>query len=67
MKRILLQKAEVQGWVLGRYIDSVFYEKINDNNYYLYIGLVSGRKYREKYSTEKQCQKRMDYIYSYVE
>lgn len=66
MKRIFIQNGDVDGWINTSYIDSVYYQKQSPYIYYLYIGLVSGKKYREKYYTEEQCKKRMEYIYKYV-
>lgn len=66
MKRIFIHNGDVEGWINTSYIDSVYCQKESPYVYYLYIGLISGRKYKEKYSTEEQCLKRMEDIYSYV-
>lgn len=66
MKRIFIQKCSANGWIITKYIDSVYYISTN-NCYHLYIGLMSGKKYIENYSTEEQCKERMEYIYKYVE
>lgn len=66
MKRIFIQNGNVDGWLNILYIDSVYYQKESPYVYYLYINLTSGRTYRKKYSTEEQCLKRMEDIYSYV-
>ncbi len=66
MKRIFIQNGDVDGWINTSYIDSVYYQKESSDVYYLYIGLMSGRKYKEEYITKEQCLKRMESIYNYV-
>lgn len=66
MKRIFIQNGEVEGWINTSYIDSVYYQKESSDVYYLYISLMSGRKYKEEYITKEQCLKRMESIYNYV-
>lgn len=67
MRKILIQHGDVVGWVNVNYIDSVYYQKESPYTYYLYIGTVSGRKYREKYSTEEQCEAGIKKMGNYLE